>query len=444
MRIFIALFILLQWALWSVDTRAQVKLAVTDVKEITVGTWTAGLLGHESSQLRIIPEDSTWNSYLISKSQASSNTNAKSYDSTLNRLIARLDPTLVDHFLQQLAVIKPRLTPETVGLTPRVLIADLQRGAGYTPPDQSNVNGVITQSIINNTIANTVTNPIVLDFVEGCRMLIYTRSNDTIKINSRVWCLTKLPWTVNNQQTYDVAINNFVVAAMGKEDFTLKYTLSINSLIERIYHTIDHENSQAPITAFKWANEYPENTGRLRQYFSIVPYWTNGDKFDLQLTTPHMPANSAIHARIDIAQNREVDRLISYGQQITGYLRKGNFLINYFAKQPDARIVFDYRDDRPPPLSFQHVSFLLPGINPEAYAQAITVSTSLPNDQSRWLLFPDGRVILFSHPQNDTPGSPFYPKINPGSPKKRLPDYIGYDRNGKIVTPSPLKGGVFD
>jgi hypothetical protein len=417
------------------NAQAQLKITPSDVREITVNTVVAGLLGNMSTFVKVVPVGGVWRSYIVHKARTLYSSDNINYDSTLNRLITEVDPLLVNRFLQGITVIKPRRTRETFGLTPNGLIAGLRRDAKSTLTDTDILDSVITQSIIDSTITSTVTNPIVLDAFEGCTLSIITKSSDTTKINTRVYCPTKLPWTINNKQTYDMSINNFVVAIMGQEDVVSKYNLSINSLIERIYHNIDRRYKNMPITTFKWKHNNPETVKRLTDQFNAEPYWAYGDTFDVYLTTSAMFASTRIGATIDMTRSEDIERLIAYGKLVDQYLTKSNFMFNYYRKKNKARISFRYKDGWVPNIPTNNLSVMVPGLSNADLAKTVTCSVDLPDDYSDWMLFPDGRLLLFRHQLSTPDTAPFYLKKTSGSSRQSSYSYILYNREGKILTP---------
>lgn len=250
----VALSILFILNLFFISTHAQIKLTTTDVKEIWIHDIAGWLGGDVSTDIKVVAEANQWHSYLVRKSCYNTDFEGKSYDSVMYRSIALLSPALLDDLLKGIAVIKPAITPATFGLTPDTLISELMKNAKQPVNGVPDFKKLITQEIINEAIAKTIVEINPMDLLVECDVKIISRNNDTVKLTATRWCPTKLPWEINKIDTYDMAINDFVVAAVGPENTPNKESLGMAPLEEAIFKYIDEQRPGAPIATFRRKN----------------------------------------------------------------------------------------------------------------------------------------------------------------------------------------------
>jgi len=329
---------------------AQVKLEPRQIKEIMVHNTEAGLGGGVYVDIKVVAENGQWHSYLIHKNSYMIDPGRKSYDSALRRPTAILKPMAVTKLLNGLAVIKPAVTKETFSLTPASLINQLKKGAKIPITHSPDFRRLITQKAIDKAIAKALTPDIVMDDFEQCKVEIITISRDTIKLSTDNLSPTKQPWTINKKTTYDMAINNFVIAAMGAEAVPNKRTLSFNSLKEHIYNDIDKRSPASPIATFKWNYYYPSSLKLLNQHFSIKKSYLSDNIYLVRLKTKAMSDNAELDARVDMTRPRDIDKMISYSALVDKFFLSDNFVFKFYKNRAGNIISFPtIRGDLPIP-----------------------------------------------------------------------------------------------
>jgi hypothetical protein len=383
---------------YSLPTCAQVKLIPALVKKILVHNANGGLGGGESADIEVVHEANGWNSYLVRRTKNEIMLRRKPYDTVEYQLIAIVPPVLIAKLLHGIAVLKPTITPSTFGLTAPGLIAELKAGAKAPVTDTPDFGKLISQKLVDQIIARTVVDQVVMDDFEYSEVDVVTKHNDTIKLSTRILCPTKLPWTIGRHVTYDMAINNFVLAAIGKENVPNKVTLSIGSLKETIYKYIDEQHSNAPIADFKWKYYYPENLKLLTSHFKILgTRFLQGNYYYCRLSTSGMPSAVLFESTLNMTSDEDVRMTIAYADLIDQYFKSDNFVLNYYGKRPNAHITLScYTGKSPyPPLS--NFSKKLPEVAKTDSTKAICFWAGTDDDTSYWVLFPNHQSLLTYH-----------------------------------------------
>jgi|GEM_PF-4575054 len=433
----IAAILLLIFNLFFITAKAQIKLAPIQVKEILVRNTVAGLGGSTSADVKVVAEAGKWNSYLTHKTSYSRMPGRQSYDSVSQKFIAVVSPILLNNMLTGIAAVKPAITSSTFNLTPNKLIAELKNGAKLPVSNSPDFEKLITQKDINDAIAKNIVDIGAMDVYVYCEVDIVTRKNDTVKLKTRNFYPTKLPWMINNQATYDMAINNFVVAAIGNEDVPNKEALNISSLKESIYKYIDERNASAPIASFKWQYDYPENLKLLTENFTISKKFLYGNVYSCLLRTNTMPANASLECQIDMTRKSDVKMVIEYAALIDKYFKTNNFMFNYYRNLKDAYIGFAYYTGRSPYYSLEYLGKKLPELAKTDSTQVIHCWISAPDDASTWIMFPDNKALLTYHsvttPNGET--APIYPPLDPNANWSiKSNTYYLFDGSGKVLS----------
>lgn len=419
-----------------ISTKAQIKFSPAGVKEIVIHNTVWGLGGGTTADIKVIKEAGQWRSYLTRK-ESDRRMGAKQYDSTLHKLIAILDPAVLNNMLNGIAVIKPAVSSSTYNLTASKLITELKKGAKTPIMPVAHFEKLITQKTIDDAIAKTVIEMDVMDDYEYCEVDIINRNNDTVKLNTQKLCPTKLPWTINKHPTYDMAINNFVVAAMGAEDIPNKRPLSINSIKEAIYNYIDGQNAGAPIGTFKWNYYYPENLKLLKEHFMITEKFSYDNIYNCALRTNTMPTNATVYCRIDMADNKDIKTLIDYAALIDAYFKSNNFVLQYYSNRPKGYFSFWYYTGQSHHSSLLFLSQKLPELAKIDSTKTIAFYAGEPDDTTTWIIFPNNDILLTYHSftaPNGQPG-PIFPPMAPNTSwNTRSRYYYLFDGSGKVLS----------
>lgn len=392
--------------------------------------------GGISAEMKVVAEDGHWNSYLTRKTSSSIGGHG-SCDSTFHKLIATLNPILVNKLLHGIAFIKPSITPATFRLTPIQLITELRDSAKVPIKHAPDFAKLITQKIIDYVIKKATINIAPMDDYEYSEVLIINVKNDTINLNTRNVCPTKQPWTINNRLTYDMAINNFVVAAMGKEDMPNKNTLSINSLKESIYKYVDEHNIGDPIGRFKWEHYYPGNLKLLKSHFTIYEGLMTGDVYRCTLKTKTMPSNTVFEANINMMLKKDIDMVINYATLIDNYFRSNNFVLKYYSNRPKTQFDFSYSTGQSPYHSLTYLGKKLPEMAKIDSSQTISFWIAGDDESSYWTIFPDGKALLTYHSVTTPDGktAPIYPPQDPNASWfTNTNTYYLFDETGKVLS----------
>lgn len=417
---------------------SQTWLAPEQVKEILISTYSGGLIGHTYAGITVVPEAGKWHSYIIRKSNDEVAQPAKSYDSILYRPVAVLNTALLNDMLNGATIIKPVITPSTFNITAQNLIAELKSSARAIVTQPVNFGKLINQQVIDSTIKKLVVNSIYMDALAAVDIRIVSKQNDTLKISTRNFNVTKLPWTVGTgkQHTYNMNINNFVLAAMGNENLPNKDNLTIGSLKESIFKYIDEHNTGAPIATYKWRYAYPESLSELEQHFTIKQRFLYGDMYTCTLKTMYMPENAFLEANINMTSQHDIKMVVEYAALIDQYFKAGNFVLNYYSKLPDSRISFSCNTSRSPYTNLKHLREKLPAISQADSTQVISFWASVPDDTSKWVVFPDNKTLLTYHSVTTPNGqtAPIYPH-QPAGLNWREKSYTFYlfDKTGKVI-----------
>lgn len=420
---------------------AQTRLSVQQVKQIDISTYGGGLGGYASAYIKVVPEAGKWSSYITRK--VSDITfpvqTSKSYDSVLHRHAAVLTTEQVNHLLNSTIDIKPVVTASTFKLTAQALITELKASAKTEVTQPVNFGRIITQPIIDSTIKKLMVNPVIMDALAAVDIYIISKANDTLKLSTRNLNPTKLPWQIGtgNRLTYNMDINNFVLAAMGNQDLLNKSQLSIGYLKEDIFRYIDEHNPGAPIATFKWQHAYPQSLSELEQHFAIKQQrFLQGNVYACQLKTIQMPDNATLYANIDMTSQNDIKMVVAYASLIDKYFKAGNFVLNYYSKQADGHISFSYNTGRSAYHTVEHFRKKIPTIPRADSTQMINFGAGVPDDSSSWILFPDNSSLLTYHsvttPNQQT--APIYP-VQPVGLSWREKSMILYlfDGAGKVT-----------
>ena len=424
--------------LFSSEARAQIKLAPAQVSKILVHNAAGGLGGSESADIEVIPESGGWNSYLVRKTKNELRLRRKPYDTVMHQFIRNLRPSLVANLLNGIAVIKPVITPSTFGLTAPGLIAELKAGAKAPVTDAPDFNKLITQKAIDQVIRKTVVDEVVMDDFEYSEVSVITKSNDTIKLSTRILCPTKLPWTIGKQVTYDMAINNFVLAAIGKENVPNKITLSIGSLKEAIYKYIDEQHTNAPTADFKWKYYYPEKLKLLTEHFKIMgTRFLQGNYYYCRLSTSGMPPAVLFESTLDMTSDEDVHMTIAYAALIDQYFKSDNFVLDYYGERPNAHITLSYYTGKSPYPPLSNFSKKLPELAKTDSTQCICFWAGTDDDTSYWVLFPNHQSLLTYHAVSTADGkaAPIFPAQDPDANwYTKTNTWYLFDAAGKVLS----------
>ncbi len=427
---------LLIFTIFFTKTLAQVKVTSTQVKEIVIHNAVAGLGGGMSADVKVVAEKDEWHSYLVRKTSQQLNPERKSYDSTLHRFIAVISPQLLNHLLSGIAVINPAVTPLTFGLTAQKLIEGLKNDAKAPITQAPHFEKLITQKVIDDAIIKSVVGIDRTDDYEYCEVTIFTTRNDSVKLSTGNLCPTKLPWTFNNHFTYDMAVNNFVAAAIGNEDIPNKEALNISSLKESIYNYIDDQNPDALVATFRWMYDYPENLKLLTEHFTITEKISYGNVFSCWLRTRAMPANASIEGRIDMTRREEINTVIGYAGLIDQYFKADNFVLKYYSNRPDSHFAFSYSTGQSPYNSLRYLSKKLPELSKTDSSKTISFWLGAPDESSFWIMFPGSKTLLTYHSVTTPNGqtAPIYPPQDPNATwtTKSYTWYL-FDDAGKVL-----------
>ena len=422
--------------LFYITSWAQVKLMPNQVKEIVIHSKIGGLNGGMTADIKVVAEVGKWNSYLTRKTSSLRLRQQHSYDSLLNRFITVISPATINNLLNGITVIKSIITQSTFGLTPNVLIAGLKADAKLPLTRAPDFEDLITQKIINEAIKKSVVEINRMDDYEYCDILIITRHNDTVKLSTQNVCCTKLPWTLNNHPTYDMAINSFVVAAIDKEDVPNKEALNISSLKESIFNYIDEHNANAPIATFRWNYNYPENVKLLTEHFTIKERFYYGDVYTCVLKTSTMPANAIFECRVDMTRREDINQIIEYAAHIDKYFKTDNFVYKYYNNRPQCLFDFSYYTGQSPYSSLSYLNRKLPELAKVDSTKTLNLLVIAPDESSYWTIFPDNKMLLTRHSVTTQDGktAPIYPVENPNITwTGRLYSYYLFDSTGKVL-----------
>lgn len=416
---------------------AQVKPAPGQVKKILVHNANGGLGGGESADIEVITENGGWNSYLVRRTKNELMLRRKPYDTVMHQLIATLRPALLTNLLTGIAVLKPAITRSTFGLTAPGLIAELKAGAKTPVTDEPDFNKLITRKVIDQVIRKSVVDEVVMDDFEYSEVDVITKHNDTIKLSTRILCPTKLPWTIGKQLTYDMAINNFVLAAIGKENVPNKITLSIGSLKEAIYKYIDEQHSNATIADFKWQYYYPENLNLLTSRFKVLgTRFLQGNYYYCRLTTSGMPPAVLFESTLDMTSALDVRSTIAYADLIDQYFNANNFVLSYYGKRPNAHITLSYYTGKSPYPPLSNFTKKLPELAKTDSTQCICFWAGTDDDTSYWVLFPNRQSLMTYHAVSTADGkaAPIYPPQDPNdSWYTKTSTWYLFDAAGKVL-----------
>ncbi len=419
------------------DAIAQVKLAPSQVKKILVYNAYGGLGGGESADIEVVPEATGWNSYLVRRRINEIMLRRKPYDTIMRQLITTLPPSLIVSMITGIGVLKPTITRTTFGLTAAGLIAELKGGAKAPVTIAPDFNKLISQKLIDEVIAKSVVDEVVMDDFEYSEVDVITKHNDTIKLSTRILCPTKLPWTIGHHVTYDMAINDFVVAAIGKETVPNKLTLSIGSLKEAIYKYIDEQHNNAPIADFKWRYYYPENLKLLTSHFKIIgTRFMQGSYYYCRLSTSGMPSAVLFESTLDMTSDEDVRMTIAYAALIDQYFKSDNFVLNYYGQRPNAHITLSYYTGKSPYYPLSNFSKKLPELAKTDSTQAIHFWAGTDDDTSYWVLFPNHQSLMTYHAVTTADGkaAPIYPAQDPnGSWYTKTNTWYLFDAAGKVL-----------
>jgi len=436
-NILILSFVLLLIIFQGFAVHAQVRLAPSQVKKILVHNAVGGLGGGESADIEVLPEAGGWNSYLVRRTKNEIMLRRKPDDTVEHQFITTIAAPILTKLLSSIAVVKPVITPSTFGLTAPGLIAELKAGAKVPVTDAPDFTKLISQKVIGQVIRKSVVDEVVMDDFEYSEVDVVTRRNDTIKLSTRTLCPTKLPWTIRGHMTYDMAINNFVLAAIAKENVPNKITLSIGSLKEAIYKYIDEQHTDAPIADFKFKYYYPEKLKLLKEKFTVLgSRWLQGNFYYCRLSTSGMPPAVLFESTLDMTSDEDVRMTIAYAALIDWYFKSDNFVLSYYGNRPGAHITLSYYTGHSPYPPLSNFSKKLPELAKTDSTQAICFWAGTDDDTSYWVLFPDHQSLLTYHAVSTADGkaAPIYPaQDTAGSWFTKTNTWYLFDAGGKVL-----------
>jgi hypothetical protein len=415
---------------------SQNKLAPLQIKEIIVHNANGGLGGGETADIDVVPEFGGWSSYLVRRTKNEMR-RRKPFDTTMHQLIATLRPELIAKLLNGIAAPKPKITQATFRLYAPGLIAELKAGAKAPVTDAPDFGQLISQPMVDEVIRKTVVDEMVMDDFEYTEVRVITRHNDTIKLSTRILCPTKQPWTIGKRLTYDMAINNFVLAAIGKKNVPNKRTLSIASLKDAIFQSIDKQHTNAPIANFKWRYYYAENLKILTAHFKVLgTRFLGGNYYCCRLSTGAMPSAVLFESTIDMTSGEDVRRTVAYADVANQYFRSDNFVLGYYGKRAGAYITLSCYTGKSPYPSLSNFSKTLPELAQTDSTQTICFWAGTEDDTSYWILFPNHQSLLTYH-SITTPDGKAAPIFTPQDPKdswytKSRTWYL-FDAGGKVL-----------
>jgi len=215
--------------------QAQQRIALSDVQKILLTTAEGSMGPSTEIDMEVINENGKWNSYQVIRDFFNTDQGGERSSISLERkLIATLSALQITAFLNSIATIKPVLDDHTFNLSTAKLKADLQKEV-REPGKTSKLNDLIDDAAISRAILGVIKDIGVADWGKTCSISIVKTNGDVLKMETRHLYITMLPWTMNKQDSYDVNINAFFIAAMGNQQYPNRATLDINNLEDCIY-----------------------------------------------------------------------------------------------------------------------------------------------------------------------------------------------------------------
>lgn len=394
-KLFTCLIILFGWI--NNATFAQ-KINLTDISKILLTAKDGGMNGGREIDVEIVKEHGHWNSYQIMKDVFNADYDPHTHvggeptmHSTERKQIATLTKQQIIDFLNSVAIIKPQYSLNTFNFFPAVLIAELRKNVKGTVNETPKLEDIITEVSLQQALAGIIKDESGYDAFVHCDIRIVKANNDVLKMQTEHLYTTMLPWKINGQDSYDMNINRFFIAAMGKIVYPNKEILGVKALEDEIYNTIDRKYSEKPIATYRWNYTYADNVNLLKNNFTWVakqPLW-GSMTYRYTLQSNIMPSGIYIEATLDIADRTEIEHLIAYSNLATSYLKADNFVFKYYRDKPNCNIRISYNSNDPVNGEWEGLQQSIPYLQTMEANKVINFSVYAADDYSHWLLLPN-------------------------------------------------------
>lgn len=384
------------------NIHGQQKTSQHDVKKILFTTKEAGMGGQVKVSFEVVQEHGQWNSYQTSKLIESDYHPASNETSEIRLLIATLDPKAVTAFLNSIAVIKPKFDWREFGITP----ATLKKGL------QADKNGTIFKfyDLVNN---KSIEQAIIFcresyytDIGLNCTIKVVKNNRDTIKIESGNQTICMLPWHIGSKETFDIAISQFFILAMGKEDYPNKFRMKTSTLENDVWEKLDGFRSYSPLNPYRWHYGYTKNLKLLKSNFILGDEHIHGIGSRCTLKSHDLPANVSFDAGINITDTAFLQRLPRFKDTVKACLKTSNFVFNYYNNLPGAKIIFETNSGIDPtkyiPLTM--VEEAVPHLKTVDLSKLINFFIESGERKSQWVLLPDNTLILMTRSGDEVAG----------------------------------------
>lgn len=348
--------------------------------------------GQVRVSFELIKEQGQWNSYQTGILDELTYEPLKNVNMTTHLLIATLDPKAVANFLKSIAVIKPHLNWREFRVTPASLKKGLQAdGNGQVYKFAQLVNDKSIEQAIGICSRYGVS-----DLGVKCGIKVVKGNHDTIRIGSSNQAICMLPWHVGTRETFDIAISQFFIQAMGKQNYPNKSRLQTSALEGEVWEELDGYRSHGLLNPYRWRYGYPRNLSLLKQNFTLSNEHISGIQSRCTLTSAALPANVSLDAGIDIADTASLHRLIRFKDTVSGCLKAGNFVFDYYNKLSTAKIIFETNAHMNPVkyIPLTTVEKAIPHLKAVDPSRLINFFIQSPEGKSQWALLPDNTLIL--------------------------------------------------
>jgi hypothetical protein len=384
---------------------AQKQINVKDIKKILLVTGWGGMGGWTDVSMEILPEQNQWNSYQTGKAVDNRFEKERNERSVERKHMATLSITDMNNLLTSIAVVKPYFNWHIFGITSENLKTYVRNG-----PDPEIDGPKISDYVNDKTIAEAIITSqknSIMDAGVHCSMMIVTGTNDTIKLDTRNMNICMQPWKIGSKETYDMSINRFFVAAMGKEAYPNKDLLQAESLKKVVVEDIYHTYAAAPMSAYQWEHDYPGNLKLIKSNYTITDLKLRGFfQGHGVLHSSTMPKNAIIEAGINLANTASVQKLVRFKDTLTAELKANNFVFKYYSDRPEAKLIFpwDYSYGATGYIIWSEIQKQVPSLTKSDAEKMIYVHVEVAHGGSYWLLLPDGKLILLFNSGNNPAG----------------------------------------
>lgn len=426
------------------------KIEPGDIDKILLTAKDGSLSGGSEIDMELVKERGHWNSYQIMKDYFNSDMGgAPSMHSTERKLITTLTQQQIADFLNSIAIIKPQYDLNTFNLTPAVLIAGLRKNVKHSD-ETPKLETIITDTALQQVLAGMIKDEAGYDVMMHCDIRVVKNNGDILKLETDHMYVTMLPWKINGQDSYDMNINRFFDAAMGKTDYPNKMGINVKAFNNIVFDSIDNMYSSKPIASYRWNYTYADNVKLLKNNFTWIGEKRayKSTKYNFSLQSKGMPSNINIEATVDITDRTGIERLIAYANFITPYLQTDNFVFKYYRNKTDCgiRVAYDWNNQENH--AWEWLEKKIPYLKTVDPDKTIRFQAYAPDDNSTWLLLPNNKLILIEH----SPNSPVSKKIadalgipaNPGGPGI-MPQIVNtyavrfFNPDGAVLSPPSLQ-----